>query len=197
MEIRTSEFVKSITSLKDRPRTVIPEFGFIGRSNVGKSSLINMLLSRKNLARISSTPGKTQTINYYLINNEWYAVDLPGYGWAKVSKQKKIAWSGFVRDYLLTGDSLACLFILIDARHEPQTIDLQFLYWMVENEIPIALVFTKADKLSRNKVNRSVQLYKNILLRDWVYLPEIFITSAMDKRGREEMLEYIELIKPG
>jgi GTP-binding protein len=191
MKIRSAEFVKSVTSIGDCPSSDHPEVAFIGRSNVGKSSLINLLLERKKLAKTSSTPGKTQTINFFMINNRWHAVDLPGYGWAKVSKGKKIAWSGFVRDYLLKRENLVCLFVLLDIRLEPQPIDLEFLDWAAENQIPIAMVFTKSDKLKKNRIIQSVERYKAELRRSWEFLPEIFITSAVDQTGREKMLMYI------
>jgi GTP-binding protein len=197
MKIRSASFVKSVTNIRDCPSTDFPEVAFIGRSNVGKSSLINLLFERKKLAKTSATPGKTQTINYFLINDSWHAVDLPGYGWAKVSKGKKIAWSEFVRDYLLNRKKLVCLFVLLDIRLEPQPIDLQFLDWAAESQIPIALVFTKSDKLSKNKIIQSVERFKSVLLKSWEYLPEIMITSAVDQTGRENLLLYINSILEG
>ncbi len=194
MKIQSVVFEKSATKLTECPSSGFPDIAFIGRSNVGKSSLINLLFERKKLAKISATPGKTQTINFYLINNAWYAVDLPGYGWAKVSKKRKIAWSNFVRNYLLRREDLICLFVLLDTRLEPQAIDLQFLNWAVEKKIPLALAFTKADKLSKNKAMVSVDRYKSILLRDWEYLPEIFITSTVDQRGKEDILKFLASI---
>jgi len=196
MKIVTAEHIKSVTKLGDCPKNDRLEVAFIGRSNVGKSSLINLLLDRKKLAKTSSTPGKTQTINFYLINNTWYMVDLPGYGWARVSKKKKLAWSEFVRDYLLNRKNLHCLFILLDGRHEPQSIDLQFLTWTIEQKIPIALVFTKADKLSRNQIIQSIERYKKTLLKDWAFLPEIFITSIKDLRGKDDIIRYLGSIYP-
>jgi len=194
MKIQSAVFEKSVTKLSDCPSSGFPEIAFIGRSNVGKSSLINMLFERKKLAKTSATPGKTQTINFYLINKVWYAVDLPGYGWAKVSKKRKIAWSAFVRNYLLHREYLTCLFVLLDIRLEPQAIDLQFLNWAVEKQIPIVLVFTKADKLSKNKVYGSVERYKSILLNDWEYLPDIFITSTVDQRGKDDIINFLASI---
>jgi GTP-binding protein len=196
MKIISAVFQKSVTQLRDCPETGYPEVAFIGRSNVGKSSLINLIFDQKKLAKTSTTPGKTQTINFFLINDAWYAVDLPGYGWAKVSRVKKLDWSGFVRDYLLNRKKLSCLFVLLDIRHEPQAIDLEFLNWTVENQIPIALVFTKADKLSKNKIIPSVELYKKTLLQQWAFLPEIFITSVVDQRGKEAILQYLSNINP-
>ena len=170
------------------------DFAFIGRSNVGKSSLINMLVNKKQLAKTSGKPGKTQTINFFLINDKWHLVDLPGYGWAGVSKEKKIEWVAFVRDYLLKRENLYCLFILIDIRHDPQSIDLEFINWAGENKIPFALVFTKADKISKNKVDSAISSYKKRLLRDWESLPEIFVTSSLKHIGKEDILKFIDKI---
>jgi len=170
------------------------DFAFIGRSNVGKSSLINMLVNKKQLAKTSGKPGKTQTINFFLINEKWHLVDLPGYGWAGVSKEKKIEWIAFVRDYLLKRHNLYCLFILIDIRHDPQSIDLEFINWAGENRIPFALVFTKADKISKNMVDSAISSYKKRLLKDWESLPEIFITSSLKHVGKEGIFTFIEKI---
>lgn len=194
MLIKTATFLKSITNIKDCPKSGAHDFAFIGRSNVGKSSLINMLVNRKQLAKTSGKPGKTQTINFFLINDTWHLVDLPGYGWAGVSKEKKIEWVAFVRDYLLKRENLYCLFILIDIRHEPQSIDLEFINWVGENRIPFAIVFTKTDKISKGKIASSIAKYKNRLLRDWESLPEIFISSSMKHIGKEELLEFIDKI---
>lgn len=194
MQIKSATFLKSITNIKDCPKSLAHDFAFIGRSNVGKSSLINMLVNRKQLAKTSGKPGKTQTINFFLINDKWHLVDLPGYGWAGVSKEKKIEWVAFVRDYLLKRQNLYCLFILIDIRHEPQNIDLEFINWTGENRIPFALVFTKADKISKNKVESSIAKFKKRLLKDWESLPEIFQTSSLKHLGREEILDFIDKI---
>lgn len=196
MKIRSAVFQKSVTRLQDCPSAIQPEVAFIGRSNVGKSSLINFLFDKKKLAKTSTTPGKTQTMNFYLINDNWYAVDLPGYGWAKVSRKKKLQWSGFVRDYLLNREKLSCLFVLLDIRHLPQAIDLEFLNWTVEKQIPIALIFTKADKLSKNKIIQAIELYKRTLLQHWAFLPEIFITSVITRQGKEEIIQYMDSINP-
>jgi len=196
MRIRSAVFQKSVTRFRDCPVSIHPEVAFIGRSNVGKSSLINFIFDRKKLAKTSATPGKTQTMNFYLINDTWYTVDLPGYGWAKASREKKIQWSGFVRDYLLKREKLACLFVLLDIRHEPQAIDLEFLNWTVKKQIPIALVFTKADKLSKSKKIQAIELYKKALLQHWAFLPEIFITSVIDRLGKEEIIQYLNSINP-
>jgi GTP-binding protein len=194
MLIKSATFLKSVTNIKDCPKSIAHDFAFIGRSNVGKSSLINMLVNRKQLAKTSGKPGKTQTINFFLINDKWHLVDLPGYGWAGVSKEKKIEWVAFVRDYLLKRENLFCLFILIDIRHEPQSIDLEFINWAGENRIPFALVFTKTDKISKNKVESSIAYYKKRLLRDWESLPDIFSTSALKHQGKEEILNFIDKI---
>jgi GTP-binding protein len=194
MLIKNAVFLKSITQFNDCPGGAAHDFAFIGRSNVGKSSLINMLVNRRQLAKTSGKPGKTRTINFFLINDRWHIVDLPGYGWAGVSKEAKMEWIGFVRNYLLNRQKLYCLFILLDIRHEPQSIDLEFISWAGENHIPIALVFTKSDKISKNKVDRAVKLYQKRLLRDWEKLPEMFITSVPERKGREEILAYINQI---
>jgi GTP-binding protein len=194
MLIKSATFLKSITNIKDCPKSIAHDFAFIGRSNVGKSSLINMLVNRRQLAKTSGKPGKTQTINFFLINDRWHLVDLPGYGWAGVSKEKKIEWVAFVRDYLLKRENLYCLFILVDIRHKPQIIDLEFINWAGENRIPFALVFTKTDKISKNKVESSISNYKNRLLKDWESLPEIFITSSLKNNGKEEILNFIDKI---
>lgn len=171
----------------------MPEYAFIGRSNVGKSSLINMLASRKALAKTSSTPGKTQLINHFLINKKWYLVDLPGYGYAKASKASKAQWNKMIRDYLEKRPNLMTVFILIDIRLEPQTIDLNFIKWTGEKEIPLALVFTKSDKISKQQIVYSVELFKKSLLKNWEELPLMFITSAEKRKGGEEILDYIDL----
>jgi len=194
VEIYKAEFIISAPNLIQCPKGDISEYAFIGRSNVGKSSLINMLTNRKDLAKTSSTPGKTQLINYYLINHDWYMVDLPGYGWAKVGKKQKQQWSKNVREYLLKRKSLTILFILVDIRLNPQDMDIEFINWAGEKEIPIALIFTKADKLSKNKVTGSVNGYKKHLKNFWEELPAIFISSSETRQGREEILEYISRI---
>jgi GTP-binding protein len=195
MRIKEAIFLKSITKLKDCPKTEAYDFAFIGRSNVGKSSLINMLVNKKQLAKTSGKPGKTRTINFFLINDQWHIVDLPGYGWASVSKEKKLEWVEFVRDYLLNRHKLYCLFILIDIRHDPQKIDLEFIQWAGMKRIPFSLVFTKSDKISKNKVGAAVDSYKQRLLKDWETLPEIFITSVPGRTGKNEILDYIKKIK--
>lgn len=190
-KIHTAEFLISAPKLNKCPKEIKAEYAFIGRSNVGKSSLINMLTNRKSLAKTSATPGKTQLINYFLINGKWYIVDLPGYGWAKVGKKEKQKWSKNVRNYLLGRESLTMLFILIDIRLKPQEIDIEFINWAGENGIPIAIVFTKADKLSKNKIVASVSQFKKQLKLYWEELPREFISSSLSKLGNDEILKFI------
>jgi len=191
MQIKEASFVTSAANYRQCPETDIPEYAFIGRSNVGKSSLINMLAERKKLAKISGRPGKTQLINHFLINQQWHLVDLPGYGWAKVSKSAREGFGHLIRDYLLNRPQLVCLFVLIDSRHIPQNIDLQFIEWVGVHQIPFVLVFTKADKQSQNKTQKSLAVYRKTLKKTWAELPPIFVTSAVDGSGREELLDYI------
>ena len=177
------------------PQDWLPEYAFIGRSNVGKSSLINMLTGRKNLAKTSSTPGKTQLINHFKINGEWFLVDLPGYGYAKVSKSKRNTFQKFISDYFLNRKQLVCTFLLIDSRHEPQAIDLEFIEFLGEKELAFCLVFTKADKLSRAKVQQNISAYKKTLsATGWEEMPPYFVSSSSEQTGREEILNYIESI---
>jgi len=190
-KIHTAEFLFSAPELNKCPKEVKAEYAFIGRSNVGKSSLINMLTNRKSLAKTSATPGKTKLINYFLINDNWYIVDLPGYGWAKVGKKEKQKWSENVRRYLLGRKSLTTLFILIDIRLKPQEIDIEFINWSGEKGIPISIVFTKADKLSKNKIAASVNQFKKQLKLYWEELPNLFISSSLSKLGNQEILRYI------
>jgi GTP-binding protein len=188
--------ITSNTEYKSCPPARFPEFAFIGRSNVGKSSLINSLTFHKGLAKTSQTPGKTQLINHFMIDDKWYLVDWPGYGLAKVSKEKRRDFEKMIFDYLINRENLTCLFVLLDIRLKPQAVDIEFMNRMVENEIPFYIVFTKADKLSQKQVNESVDAYKNFLLESWDELPEIFITSAEKHVGREGILASIdELIK--
>lgn len=189
--IEKSIFIKSSNTLESCPKPVYPEYAFIGRSNVGKSSLLNMLTSIRNLAKTSSTPGKTRLINHFLINNEWYMVDLPGYGYMEKAKRKKEDILILVTDYILNRKNLICLFILIDCRHDPQYIDLEFIKWIGINKIPFVLCFTKADKISTSMLDKRLQNYKKILLKSWQTLPEIFVTSSVKKTGREEILNFI------
>ena len=192
MMIKSAEFVISNTDVKKCPASTLPEYAFIGRSNVGKSSLINMLTQRKGLAMTSQKPGKTQLINHFLINNEWHLVDLPGYGFARVGQSNRERLKSIIEDYILEREQLTNLFILLDCRHEPQKIDLEFIEWAGENGVPFALVFTKADKLSKGKLASNIEAYKQTLLESWEELPPIFITSSEAKEGRDELLNYIE-----
>jgi len=192
MKITSAEFIISNSNYLKCPSPIFPEYAFIGRSNVGKSSLINMLTAKKGMAKTSSTPGKTQLINHFKINNKWYLVDLPGYGYARVSKTSKATWDKMIRDYLEKRKNLLTVFVLIDIRLDPQPIDLKFIQWLGEKLIPIAIAFTKSDKLSKQQVIYSVEQFKNSLRKDWEELPMLFITSAEKKIGREEILNFIE-----
>ncbi len=194
MEIKSAEFVSSYTSYKDCPKDQMPEYAFVGRSNVGKSSLINMLMERKKLAKTSQSPGKTQLINQFIINNDWSLIDLPGYGFAKVSKSMRKDFNKLINDYALNRENLMCIFVLLDSRHTPQKNDLGFMRWLGENQIPFAMVFTKADKLSSSAVNKNILNYKKEMLKEWEALPDIFITSSEQKLGRLELLNYIDRI---
>ena len=194
MEIKKAEFTLSAPMVSMCPKDTKPEYAFIGRSNVGKSSLINMLTNNKKLAKTSATPGKTLLINHFIINNEWYLVDLPGYGYAKRSKKEINKLEQMIQGYILQREQLVNVFVLIDVRLEAQKIDLEFIQWLGESSVPFALVFTKADKLTANKVNASVEAYKKVLLETWEELPPIFVTSSEKKQGRDEVLDYIEQI---
>jgi GTP-binding protein len=196
MTIKTAEFVISNTDYKRCPSPQMPEYAFIGRSNVGKSSLINALVNNKNLAKTSARPGKTQLINHFLINKTWYLVDLPGYGFAKISKTKRAEFHDMISEYLLNRTNLMCLFVLIDSRHNPQAIDQEFIQWLAENEIPFVLVFTKGDKLGKTVLLKNIEEYKLELLKQWEELPKIFITSAEKKTGLSEITTYIEQLNP-
>ncbi len=192
MLIKTAEFVKSSTTYKLCPEKKLPEYAFIGRSNVGKSSLLNMLTNKSKLAKISSKPGKTQTINHFIINDSWFLVDLPGYGYAQISKKERVKWEKFVVEYIIMRENLHCLFILIDSRLEPQKIDLEFMELMAINSVPFALIFTKIDKKSKGAVETNIENYKNLLLKTWAELPAILITSSVTEFGKEEILNFIE-----
>ena len=185
-------FLTSSPAVEMCPPPGLPEYAFIGRSNVGKSSLINMLTGVKNLAKTSSTPGKTQLINHFRINDRWYIADLPGYGFAKVSRTKKEQFDSMIRNYLLKRKNLVTVFVLIDVRHPPQAIDLAFIQWLGENRIPLALVFTKADKLNKQELRRHTDRYRETLLETWEELPPLFLTSAQSRLGRDELAAYIE-----
>ena len=191
MEIKDARFVISNTEVSKCPAGDRPEYAFIGRSNVGKSSLINMLTGRKGLAMTSSTPGKTMLINHFDIDGTWYIVDLPGYGYARRGKEGRENIRRIIERYILGRESVTCLFVLIDSRHEPQKIDLEFMAWLGENGVPFALVFTKADKQGTTVLRDKVEAYKARLLEDWEELPPLFITSSETRKGREELLDYI------
>ncbi len=195
--IKEAKFISSCDNYLKAPAANKPEYAFIGRSNVGKSSLINMLTNQKKLAKTSSTPGKTQLINYFEVNDTWYLVDLPGYGFAKASKEMRGKWDLMVWNYLTSRESLCCVFLLIDIRLEAQKSDLQMITNLGENGIPFAIVFTKADKLKPNEMMRNVALYKQILKQNWEELPIMFITSAESMRGKDDLLGYIESINNG
>jgi GTP-binding protein len=192
MEIQSAKFIKSSPDLKSCPDAGFPEYAFAGRSNVGKSSLLNLLINIKNLAKTSSTPGKTRLINHYLVNDNWYLVDLPGYGYARAGKKTRESFLTTIGDYLLHRENLACLFILIDCRHRPLKSDLEFIEWTGLNQIPLALIFTKTDKLSGTELNRNLEYYRNTLQQTWEELPPVFTTSALRYSGREELLAFIE-----
>lgn len=194
MIIRSAKFTKSSISFDTCPKPNLPEYAFIGRSNVGKSSLINMIAGTKALAKVSGTPGKTQLINHFEINESWYLVDLPGYGYAKVPKNKREIFSEMISKYILNRDNLHCLFLLIDSRLEPQANDTSFINWLGEKQIPFALIFTKSDKLSSPALESAIAKYKKHLLESWEELPQIFISSAVKRTGRDEVLNYIDTI---
>lgn len=192
MVIKDATFTISSPSVEKCPEPKFPEYAFIGRSNVGKSSLINMLTGRKQLAKTSANPGKTQLINHFLINDQWYLVDLPGYGYAKVSFSERVKWQKMIRDYMLKRENLMTVFMLVDVRHEPQKADLDFINWLGGNRIPFSIVFTKCDKISKQQTVRSVESYKRTLRETWEDLPTLFLTSSDMRTGRDELLSYIE-----
>lgn len=194
MQVKKAEFVISNTDYTKCPPPTIPEYAFIGRSNVGKSSLINKLTQRNSLAKVSSKPGKTQLINHFKINDDWYLVDLPGYGYAKVAKTSRAKWEKFVQQYLLNRENLYCLFVLVDIRHEPQRIDMEFINWLGQKGIPFSIIYTKADKLSVGKAANNVEFYEKELLKEWEELPKSFVTSAVNGNGIQDLLNYIDEI---
>ena len=194
MKIKEAVFVISNTDVRDCPKDEKPEFAFIGRSNVGKSSLINMLVGNKNLAKTSGRPGKTQLINHFLINKEWYLVDLPGYGYAKVSKTSRDKWEKFIAEYLTKREPLLNVFVLLDSRLEPQKIDLEFMNWCGEKQIPFSMVFTKIDKLSSTALQKNLAKYKKEMLKYWDAIPPVFTSSAESAFGKETILNYIDAI---
>ncbi|MDR2118933.1 MAG: ribosome biogenesis GTP-binding protein YihA/YsxC [Tannerellaceae bacterium] len=192
MEIKSAEFTVSNTDVRKCPESNLPEYAFIGRSNVGKSSLINMLTRKKGLAMTSQKPGKTQLINHFLINGSWFLVDLPGYGYAQRGKEGRELMQRIIEDYILEREQLSCLFVLLDCRHAPQKIDLEFMEWLGENGIPFALIFTKTDKLGRGRLQENIKAYRDKLLESWEELPPVFLSSSEKKEGREEILGYIK-----
>lgn len=192
MNIKSAEFIVSNSDVAKCPKSMLPEYAFIGRSNVGKSSLINMLTSRKSLAKTSGRPGKTQLINHFLINKNWHLVDLPGYGYARVSKSSKKVFQKFITQYFSLREQLVTAFVLVDIRHNPQPIDLEFMQWLGENNIPFSIIFTKADKLRSKAIERHVADYKAILLETWEDMPNYFITSSSKDMGKDEVLKYID-----
>ena len=192
MNITKAEFLMSNTRIDKLPNESLPEYAFIGRSNVGKSSLINMLVQRRGLAKTSSVPGKTVAINHFIVNDAWYLVDLPGYGYAQHSKKTREQWRVMINNYISQRRNLVTTFVLVDSRLEPQNNDLGFMDWLGENQVPFCIVFTKADKVSKAELNKNVEALKTRLLEDWEELPPIFITSSEDKTGRDEILDYID-----
>ena len=192
MNITKAEFLMSNTRIDKLPNESLPEYAFIGRSNVGKSSLINMLVQRRGLAKTSSVPGKTVAINHFIVNDAWYLVDLPGYGYAQHSKKTREQWRIMINNYISRRRNLVCTFVLVDARLEPQNNDVGFMEWLGESQVPFCIVFTKADKVAKNELKKNVEALKKRLLEDWEELPPIFITSSEEKTGREEVLDYIE-----
>ena len=192
MVIKTATFVKSSGKWQECPEPDMPEYAFIGRSNVGKSSLINAMMNHKDLAKTSGTPGKTQLINHFLVNENWYLTDLPGYGYAKVSKVLRKDFEKLITNYILNRRNLVNLFVLVDSRHSPQKIDLEFIQWCGESGVPFSIVFTKVDKLKPSIAIKNVEAYKNELLKTWADLPEIYATSAEKKEGCDEILNFIQ-----
>lgn len=192
MKIKTADFVMSNSNVTKAPKDRIPEYAFIGRSNVGKSSLINMLMKRKSLAKTSGKPGKTQLINHFKINDEWFLVDLPGYGYAKISKKKRTIFQYFIENYFNEREQLVCTFVLIDSRHNPQKIDLEFMEFLGNAGIPFCIAFTKSDKLTPTKLEAQISTYKEELLKQWETLPTSFITSSTNSLGRDEFLNFID-----
>ena len=192
MIIKSASFLQSNTNVAKLPKADKPEYAFIGRSNVGKSSLINMLTGNSKLAKVSATPGKTITINHFIINDEWYLVDLPGYGFAKRSQKERDKWKEMLNEYILGRQNLVTTFVLVDSRLEPQKIDLDFIADLGENQVPFVIVFTKADKLGSGKLSANIEVYKKKLLEEWEELPTMIVTSSEKKTGRDEILDLIE-----
>ncbi|WP_424493355.1 ribosome biogenesis GTP-binding protein YihA/YsxC [Salinimicrobium sp. GXAS 041] len=194
MKIKSAEFVISNSEVSKCPDSKLPEYAFIGRSNVGKSSLINMITERKSLAKTSGRPGKTQLINHFLINGEWHLVDLPGYGYARVSKSAKKTFQKFITAYFEKREQMLCAFVLIDSRHKPQPIDMEFMQWLGEHQVPFCIIFTKTDKLKPKALERNIEEYKAEMLQTWTEMPQYFVTSSTTGMGRESVLDYIDSI---
>ncbi|MCD6355583.1 MAG: YihA family ribosome biogenesis GTP-binding protein [Prolixibacteraceae bacterium] len=194
MEIKEARFLVSNTEVEKCPRPDKPEYAFIGRSNVGKSSLINMLTNKKALAKISGKPGKTRLINHFLINNEWYLVDLPGYGYAKVPINERKKWEKFLKRYILKRQNLYCLFVLVDSRHEPQTADLEFMEWLGISEVPFSIIFTKTDKLNPEELEHNIKIYEEKMFEKWETMPGYFISSSETGAGKSDILNFIESV---
>ena len=192
MIIKDAHFVSSNSKIDRLPKDNIPEYAFIGRSNVGKSSLINTLVQRRALAKTSATPGKTIAINHFMVNDSWYLVDLPGYGYAQRSKKAREEWRVMLANYIRRRRNLICTFVLVDSRIEPQNSDIGFMEWLGENQVPLCIVFTKVDKISKSELDKNIEIYKSKLLEEWEELPQMFITSSETKQGRDELLDYIE-----
>ena len=192
MEIKTAAFSLSAPMVSMCPNDTKPEYAFIGRSNVGKSSLINTLVQRRGLAKTSATPGKTIAINHFMVNDSWYLVDLPGYGYAQRSKKAREEWRVMLANYIRRRRNLVCTFVLVDSRIEPQNSDIGFMEWLGENQVPFCIVFTKVDKISKAELDKNIEIYKSKLLEEWEELPQMFITSSETKQGRDELLDYIE-----
>ncbi len=192
MKIKEAEYIGSFPSERQSPKDAKPEYAFIGRSNVGKSSLINMLCNKRDLARVSNTPGKTQLLNFYLIDKSWYIVDLPGYGYAKISKKKRYEWEKMIEGYLLHRNTLGCALVLIDANIPPQLIDIEFTNWMGKMGVPFVIVFTKTDRLRKNEQRKNIDLFNNELLKYWNELPQQFVTSSTKRVGAEDVLQFVE-----
>ena len=194
MKIKSAEFVISNSDVSKCPETKLPEYAFIGRSNVGKSSLINALTNRKDLAKTSGRPGKTQLINHFLINQSWYLVDLPGYGYARVSKTAKKTFQKFITQYFEKREQMICAFVLIDSRHKPQPIDMEFMSWLGEHQVPFCIIFTKADKMKPKALERNINDYQAEMLKTWTEMPQFFVTSSANGMGSEDVLNYIQSI---
>ncbi len=192
MKINNAEYMGSFPKESLCPKTGFPEYAFIGRSNVGKSSLINMLTDRISLARVSKTPGKTQSLNFYLVDEEWYIVDLPGYGYAKISKNKRADWEKMIQIYLMHRETLMSAMVLIDSNIPPQLIDIEFINWLGQEQVPFVIVFTKADRLKKNALNANIQRFKNELMKYWNDMPQYFITSANEEIGKEELYAFFD-----